>query len=302
MEVFSLNKFSAQAQLNVHNISDPRTKCVFEHYRELEVIILNDFHELQKVLDIVPERKDTFPIFVFSHEKYYQKVVKDIQKPESINKRSVAEALVFLINRSFLFLAFYFNKGIRTYLLNNLDFVRALVKTIITLIFVNCKRSFIKLSLEDMKTVSLITILFVFRHILGIQSDSQISALLKQLQIDFDVTTFNRLKSYVQSSHKYKSLIHLIAELQGWNKFAIESLLLNISRILGPELSYLFFTVLNVEDPVLEFAFKMAYTYDLYKSGRIQNVSILNRITKLEFSRFIKQLEKVSKMLHFGYC
>jgi len=306
MEIKTIKTSHIRAMLNLYDVDDPLVRCIVDSYPEINIVFLDHLVELESLIKDL--QHNSFTVFIVNREPY-ARYFTDIDDKDTFT-RTATNLLALLIKRSFLVYAFYFNKGIRQYLLRNKEFVTAVVNTLLYLILVASKKSYIAINKDLLREIRILVIVYVLYCIFGIKSKTDV---LSQLNKIVNISLMDKAKVLLfydylaKKISSSKSLIHIIGDLQKWNKMAIETMLINISRYLGPTLSDL---LLNCnanlfDDNQLIFSLKIAQLHFYYESGVIHkecNVASLNRITKHEFSKIFTNLRKVSKMAHYGRC
>jgi hypothetical protein len=308
MDIYELDKIHLKAMISSYNIEVPeKIQCVIDSYN-LKLAVLHESQledELKSLVDEARVRKDTMIVFVVNNEPMLKHALQFVE--DRAVSASATQTMVYIIARSYYFYAFYFNKGMRSYALGNTEFIRAIVTTLITLIAVSARKSYIALRPEDMSDIKIICTIFALYCILGLKSKSEILKALSHLELG----AFNKLRvllfynHFTKLSKGSKSIAHILGELQNWNKVAQDTLIINITRILGPTLTKILMTCDSFQDELITFAWKMSNLYFYYKIGIIHkeaNVASLNKLTQFEFSRILKNLEKFTRMIHFGRC
>jgi len=142
MEVSYIDKIHLLSNMKLDNIDDPRVECIARSYEKLKLYILDDITELAEVLKDAKELKQIFPVYVLKNDSHihYIKSWSDMQKPRS---RNATRAMVYAIHRSYLTYAFYYNKGIRQYILKNETLIRSLIKIVLSSIMISLKNAYI---------------------------------------------------------------------------------------------------------------------------------------------------------------
>jgi len=308
MDIYSINKIHVKGLFSIYDIQTEKSNCILNAYKDIKVCVLEKPYELIDVLKLQKESKTCFHIYVFKHEpivRYIQQFFND----ETPNSRIAAISLHNVLMRSYYFYVVYFNKGIRSYMLNNDEFIRSFTQTLLSLILKCAKKSYISLNHQNISEIKLIVTIFVLYCILGVQSKSQVLSMLSKLQLD----AFEKVKAVVfynyfsEKLEQGKSLIHILGDLQKWNKLAQNTLLIHISRYLGSTLTDLFVTcsVKDIGDNLVSFAYKLSQFYFYYESGelaRTANLVSLNRITDFAFGKLLKMIQLPIKKAYFGRC
>jgi len=308
MEMYNIDKLHLKAMISSYNIDIPdKVQCILDTYN-LKLVVLHEPQledELKSLIEETRNRKDTFMIFVIDNEPMLKHALQFTE--EKGVSATATQTMVYLIARSYYFYAFYFNKGMRAYALNNTEFIRAIVSTLITLVAVSARKSYIALRPEDMSDIKIICTIFALYCILGLHKKSEVLKALNHL----DIGVFNKFRvlifynHFIKHSKSSKSLAHILGEIQGWNKVAQDTLIINITRILGPTLTRILVTCDAFEDELITYAWKLSNLYFYYKIGMIHkeaNVGSLNKLTQFEFAKILKNLDKFTKMIHYGRC
>jgi len=308
MEVSYIDKLHLLTNLKLNGINDAKVECIAKSYEKMKLYILDDITELVDVLKDAKELKSTFPVYIIKDDQQlnYVKAWSDMHKP---NSKVATYAILHVIHRSYLTYAFYYNKGIKQYILKNKTLITSLIRIVLSSIIASLRSAYIALSKDDLQQVKILVACFVVHCLLGIKDKSALLSLLKIVGVGSlqSLTTLFIYGKLVQYLEQQPSLIHVLANLLKWNKMAANALALQVTKLLGNTLSFILLTCdthkLADSDAIL--AYKFASLYYFYSIGIIYqecNISKLNRLTDHAANALFKELTTVSKLAHFGKC
>ena len=308
MEIYEANKIHLKGLFSIYNIQDEKANCVLNSYKNIHICVIEKPYELVELVDKQKDAKNTFYVYVFKNEPIY-KYMQQFFDNETPSSHIATDTFYRALMRSYYFYLVYFNKGIRSYVLKHDEFLKSIVYSLLSLILVCAKRSYIAIDKQALREIKMIVSIFVLYCLLGVQSKSQIMSILNKLEFDmFDKVKILVFYNYfAEKLEQNKSLVHIIGELQKWNKLACNTMIIQITRYLGSTLTDILLTcnLKDIGDPLVTTAYKLSLLYFYYNSGQIHkevNLPALNRITDFAFGKMFKVIQLPIKKAHFGKC